>query len=74
MPANDAQFDSLVRAGKALLAETKLVSLQRWALSAGVPHGTIKSAYLDDPAQRQALEAALEARCVDAEGGCFLIR
>jgi hypothetical protein len=70
----DATLDVLARAAAHLLADRQIVSLQSLCAEAGVPHATVKSTYLDDPARRRAFEQALGARCVDAEGGCFLVR
>jgi hypothetical protein len=71
MPEDES--DRLVRAGKALLAEARIVSIQRWAATAGVAPGVIRATYLDDAVRRARLEAELGARCVEADGAWFLI-
>lgn len=70
----DPEFEKIVAAGRDLLAGSELVPLQKWAARSGVASGIIRQHYFGDPQRRLALEQALNARCVDAEGGCFLIK
>jgi hypothetical protein len=74
MPDADPTLAALSRAARSLLADRPIVALQSLCAHAGVAHSMVKKAYLDDPARRRVLEQALNARCVDAEGGCFLVR
>jgi hypothetical protein len=70
----DPQLDALARAARTLLADRPIVALQTLCAHAGLPHALVHSTYLATPATRAAFEQALDARCVDAEGGCFLVR
>ncbi len=70
----DPEFEKIVAAGRDLLAGSGLVPLQKWAARSGIASGVIREHYLGDPQRRLALEKALNAKCVDAEGGCFLIK
>lgn len=70
----DATLDALAGAARRLLADRPIVALRTLCAEAGLDHATVRSAYLDDAATRRAVEQRLGARCVDAEGGCFLVR
>jgi hypothetical protein len=70
----DATLDALARTARSLLADRPIVALQSLCAEADVPRARVKAAYLEDPAKRRAFEEALGAHCVDAEGGCFLVR
>ncbi|TAK25988.1 MAG: hypothetical protein EPO26_01170 [Chloroflexota bacterium] len=73
MTATDRDFARLVAAGRDLLDVSPIVSLQHWAAAAELTVDAIKTTYLADTERRAALEVAIGARCVNAEGGCFLI-
>jgi hypothetical protein len=70
----DPTLSALARAARALLADRPIVSLPTLCAHAGIPHALVQATYLADPSARAAFEQALDARCVDAEGGCFLVR
>jgi hypothetical protein len=70
----DATLAALAQAAKVLLDDRPIVALQSLCAHAGVTHESVKSRYLSDPAKRAAFERAIGVRCVDAEGGCFLVR
>ena len=73
MAASQAEFDRLVQAARELLAGGSLVSLGRLASKSGLDEAALKELFEDAP-RHAALERAIAARWVRAEGGLFLVK
>lgn len=74
MPASQADLDRLIQAARDLLATGgSTISLGRLSARSGLAEGTLKELF-EDAARHAALERAVSARWIRAEGGLFLVR
>jgi hypothetical protein len=71
--ASQADFDRLVQAARDLLGGGSMISLGRLATRSGLGEPTLRELF-DDAPRHAALERAVSARWIRAEGGLFLVK
>lgn len=71
--ATQADLDRLIQAARELLGGGSMISLGRLAGKSGLTEATLKELF-DDAPRHAALERAVSARWVRAEGGLFLVK
>jgi hypothetical protein len=70
---SQADFDKLVQAARELLGGGSMISLGRLAARSGLGEATLRELF-DDAPRHAALERAVSARWIRAEGGLFLVK
>jgi len=73
MAATQADLDRAIQAARELLAGGSTISLGRLASKSGLAEPTLRDLF-DDAPRHAALERAVAARWVRAEGGIFLVK